>query len=636
MKRETHTERLGPDAAGAASGGLAAGDEFAGHRIESELGRGGMGVVYRARHLALDLERALKIIAPTLSSDERFRARFRREARAAAAVEHPNVVSVHHAGEEADRLYLSMRLVRGTDVGELVAREGPFEPARAVAILRAVAAGLDAAHERGLVHRDVKPSNILLERRAGAEHVFVTDFGISRLAEGATAPTATYEFIGSTDYVAPEQIEGGDLDRRADVYSLGGVAHHMLTGEPPFPRRSGPATLVAHAAAPRPRASAIRPGLPPDADLAIARAMAVRPADRFATAGELAEAFERAFSHNRSHGRERRRSPATAIAAPARRTILAVVAALALAAVAAAALLAGGSAEDPAEPEAGRAEVAAIDVGRAPVGVAVGDSTVWAASHSDGTLWGIDPRNDRSASRVLASGADRPRSVAVGFGSLWVVDPVADELVRLSTGEAGAARRIPVGRRPSDVVLDRRFVWVANEGDDTVSRIDPSENVADRVVKVGDAPRSIAAGRDAVWVANMGDGSVSRIDPDRAATVAAPIDVGSSPNDLAVGAGSVWVVDSLGDSLRRIDSDTAAVRGDPIEVGDEPRGVAFGLGDVWVANSDDDTVTRVDAADREIVGRPIAVGDDPADVVVGFDSVWTANFRDGTVTRIEP
>ena len=269
---------------------LRPGSTFAGHRIEEVIGGGGMGVVYRARHLALERERALKVVAPMFSADQRFRERFKRESRLAAQVEHPNVITVHHAGEEGGQLYLAMRLVDGVDLRSLVQASGPLNPARAVHFLSGIAAGLDAAHAKGLIHRDVKPANVLIEPNGDGERVFLTDFGISRLAGSEESLTTTGELIGSVDYVAPEQIEGEQLDRRTDVYALGGVLHFLLTGQPPFPRDTELAKLFAHANAPRPRPSEVVPGLPPAIDDVVAKAMAKRPEDRYGSAGELAAA----------------------------------------------------------------------------------------------------------------------------------------------------------------------------------------------------------------------------------------------------------------------------------------------------------------------------------------------------------
>src|SRR5438067_441195 len=220
----------------ALGGGAAAGEplvvvgtELAGYRIESLLGRGGMGVVYRARDLALERNVALKLLAPELAQDVRFRDRFLRESRLAASLDHPAIVPVFDAGEVAGQLYIAMRLVEGTDLKALLRGEGKLEPARALAIVSQVADALDAAHERGLVHRDVKPSNVLLDARG---HAYLADFGLSRrLGEVAAALGAT-QSLGTVDYVSPEQIRGEELDGRADLYSLGCLLHECLTGEP--------------------------------------------------------------------------------------------------------------------------------------------------------------------------------------------------------------------------------------------------------------------------------------------------------------------------------------------------------------------------------------------------------------------
>src|SRR4051794_33548799 len=211
---------------------LAPGDVFAGHRIEDVAGRGGMGVVYRAMQLGLDRIVALKLITPALAGDPDFRARFVRESRAAASIEHPHVIPIFSAGEEQDVLYISMRFVDGQDLRALLRADGPLEPRRAARIVAQVAAALDAAHERGLVHRDVKPANILL---TPTDHAYLTDFGLTkRVGEGATQVSRPGGWVGTLGYVSPEQVRGERIDARADVYALGAVLFHALTGGPPF------------------------------------------------------------------------------------------------------------------------------------------------------------------------------------------------------------------------------------------------------------------------------------------------------------------------------------------------------------------------------------------------------------------
>ena len=303
--------------------GPAPGAEFAGHFIEAVIGEGGMGVVYRARNLALDRMRALKVVSPRLSADARFRERFRRESRLAASIEHPNVIPVHQAGEEGGHLYLAMRLVEGGDLRHMVIVEGPLEPTEAAGVIEAVAAGLDAAHAAGLIHRDVKPANVLVGSGADAGRVYLTDFGISRTASGGETVTDSGELVGTADYVAPEQIAGDDVDHRADIYALGAVLHFALTGQAPFPRDNELATLFAHSNAPRPRPSQARPGLPEAIDPVVEKAMAIDPEERFQSAGALARALVGVvegeptvpFGPSRPAARDRRR-PGRARPAP--------------------------------------------------------------------------------------------------------------------------------------------------------------------------------------------------------------------------------------------------------------------------------------------------------------------------------
>ena len=273
------------------------GSTFAGHRIDGVAGRGAMGVVFRATDLVLDRRVALKLIATPLARDPVFRARFERECRIAAGLDHPNVVPIFHAGQESGQLYVTMRFVEGTDLKALLARERWLDPARAVALVAQVAAALDEAHAHGLVHRDVKPANVLIAERAGGERAYLTDFGVSkqRTAEDP-ALTGTGMAIGSVDYMAPEQAEVAPVDARTDVYALGCVLFHALTGSVPFIRGNDLERMWAHVHEPPPAPSSIESRLPPRLDDVLARALAKRPDDRYASAGELAAAARAATS----------------------------------------------------------------------------------------------------------------------------------------------------------------------------------------------------------------------------------------------------------------------------------------------------------------------------------------------------
>jgi DNA-binding beta-propeller fold protein YncE len=273
------------------------GSRIAGYRLEEQIGRGGMAVVYRAHEARLDRNVALKILAPRLAADEAFQKRFIRESRIAAAVDHPNIIPVFDAGEADGVLYIAMRFVHGPDVRTLLDTEGALPAARAVDIITQVASALDAAHARGLVHRDVKPGNMLLDTTAGGgrqDHVYLSDFGLGKqtLEElGQSGLTAQGQFLGTLDYMAPEQVEGGRVDGRADQYALACAAFELLSGAPPFRRDAGMAVVWAKLSESPPLLSTRRTGLPGAVDAVLSRAMAKDPAGRYRTCGEFATAL---------------------------------------------------------------------------------------------------------------------------------------------------------------------------------------------------------------------------------------------------------------------------------------------------------------------------------------------------------
>ena len=310
------------------------GDVIAGHRLLSVIGRGGMSVVFLAEHIELRRNVALKVLGAQLAEDDAFRERFIRESRMAAALDHPNIVTVYDAGEADGLLYISMRNVEGTDLERLLRAETRLDPGRAVALVSQAAAALDAAHDAGLVHRDVKPGNILLttDPVTSADHAFLSDFGVTKRIETGAGLTRSGQFVGTVDYVAPEQIQDRDVDGRADVYSLGCVLYRCLVGEVPFPRETEIATIYAQVQDPPPVPSERRPDLPGGFDAPIARALAKSREDRFETCTAFADAAGEVV-------RPRRPSPVAVVAPVAqprpttsRRRVGLVVAGLAVAA----------------------------------------------------------------------------------------------------------------------------------------------------------------------------------------------------------------------------------------------------------------------------------------------------------------
>jgi len=419
------------------------GAELAGYRIEALIGRGASGGVYLAEHVRLGRKVALKILSPELAADDVFRQRFIRESRLAAELDHPGIVTVYDAGEEGGTPYISMRLVEGTDLATLLDRER-LDPERAVRLVSQVAEALDAAHARGLVHRDVKPANILLAPGPGSpERAFLSDFGIAKRSGSLPELTRTGHFVGTLDYVAPEQIRGEEIDGRADQYSLACVLYHCLTGEPPFARPSEVAVIYAHLNDDPPRPSARRPDLPAGFDAVVERGLAKAPEDRYASCSALGVAAENAVrgrwpdtavtpapTLSAAHGRRPGRARRFAIVGVAGAVVSAVVIAAVLFAF-------PRSADDPEEPSPPAppatpvADLTWTEVVRGPLGgpgnqaivravvtstgiVAVGerasatgdlDMAVWASA--DGETWeavtseALEAPDDQSATGIV-------------------------------------------------------------------------------------------------------------------------------------------------------------------------------------------------------------------------------------------
>jgi serine/threonine-protein kinase len=270
------------------------GQQIAGFQLEQEIGHGGMAVVYRAQDLALGRVVAVKLLAPELARNEAFRQRFASESRAAAAIDHPHIIPVFAAGESGGVLYIAMRYVEGRDLRWLLDRQGTLPVPQAVRITTQIASALDAAHAHGLVHRDVKPGNVLVAEGTDSEHpehVYLTDFGLTKKSSSLTGFTTVGQFVGTVDYVAPEQISGRPVDGRGDLYSLACLVFELLTGSAPYQRDDDLALLWAHLHDSPPMVTEARPGLPPPLDAVLVRALAKDPDDRYSTCMDFAMAL---------------------------------------------------------------------------------------------------------------------------------------------------------------------------------------------------------------------------------------------------------------------------------------------------------------------------------------------------------
>ncbi len=310
----TLVDRLASASRPAAASELTPGAQFAGFVIDRIAGRGGMGVVYRAQQQRPARTVALKVVSPEFADDAEFRSRFEHECEIAASIEHSNVIPVYEVGDAAGHLYIAMRYVAGTDLGAILRAEGRLDPVRATRILAELTAALDAAHARGLVHRDIKPGNVLIAREGDRDHVYLTDFGLAKPAS-SDGRTRVGAFVGTLDYAAPEQLQGQRVDARTDVYAAGCLLFEMLTGRVPFAEEHEASIIYAHMSSPPPSARALVPDLPPEIDDVIARAMAKDPAERYPSAGDLGRAAMAAVAGELGTASER--SVATGRAAPA-------------------------------------------------------------------------------------------------------------------------------------------------------------------------------------------------------------------------------------------------------------------------------------------------------------------------------
>ncbi len=604
----------------------AIGSTLAGYRLDALIARGGMGVVYRATHLALDRPVALKVIARHFAGDEGFRDRFLRESRLAARLDHPSVVPVYDAREEAGELIVAMRLVEGGDLRKRIKAQGPLPPGEAVELLGQIAQALDAAHAAGIVHRDVKPHNILLE----GDRAYLTDFGLAK-ALGDSGVLSGASVVGTAEYMSPEQWRGEQVGPAADVYSLGCVLYEALTGVVPYARRAGDA----------------EPEMPRGFDAVIERAVAKDPDERYATAGEMIEAAREHQGAIPAATRVLSRPPERPTLRPGgeersqpglyrwRRQIASVFAAwfvVPLVVLAVGAVVVGlylFLTED------GPHVSQPIEVAHPPLRLAVGLGSVWATSARDDFLSQVDPQTLTLADRSLHLG-ERVSGVTVGAGSVWVSSPRRGEVLRVDPEARRVIARVDVGGRPGAIVAGGGRIWVADDAGGGVTAINAAGG---RVFKRGIPPHAtplrLAVGAGAVWVSSASTGAVRRIDL-TSATVGAPVAVGRGPAGLTVGGGFVWVANSRSDSVTRVDPATHTLVGLPIAVGERPGGIDAGTESVWVANSGDGTVSRIGIESGELEGDPISVGPDPGAIVVGLDAVWVANNGDGTVSRIEP
>jgi serine/threonine-protein kinase len=634
------------------------GTELAGYRLERLLGRGGMSVVYLAEDLRLSRRVALKLLAPELAEDTGFRERFLRESRLAASLDHPNVIPIYEAGEAEGVLFIAMRYVDGTDLKALLAAEGTLEPARALGLLDQVAEALDVAHGQGLIHRDVKPGNVLIDARAGREHVYLSDFGLTKQTGSESGLTETGQFMGTADYVSPEQVARQPATAASDLYALGCVLYECLAGEPPFRAESLMGVLYGHVNEPVPSLHDRRPELPEAVDPVMERALAKDPGLRQPSCRELVDDARSAL--------EVRAEPSAAAGLTRRRLLIAGgVVVLSAAAAASAVLLTrrddGETAPLVAAPgsvvridPATNQPVAAVSLegwsGTGPI--AVGGGAVWVANLLDGTVSRIDPDAGVVTKTVSVRGSTAPLGIAVGDGTVWVAGSFegTGTLTEIDAATGRVRRTYSFDRAdPVGVALDAGAVWVsANDLEGpALLRLDPATGAQVAEIPLPMQVGAVAAGEGSVWTASApvsaggaepGSGAVWRIDP-ATNEIVATTDL-TDVVALALGEGAVWIARGYSGAVGavRLDPATNAVVA-TVEAGSvgtsHTQIISVGAGAVWLAGQIQGTVLRIDPATntaaatidlREEASPGVATNVGPYAISAGEEGVWTGIF----------
>jgi protein kinase-like protein len=633
--------------------GLSVGDVVGGRfSLVSELGEGGMSRVYEALDLRYDRSAAVKVLARWLAEDEEFRQRFERESVSAERVTHPHVLPIWDHGEENGQLFLATPLC-DIDLGELITSRGQLELDRTLSIIAQVAWALDWAHGRGVVHRDVKPENVLLITGPGSDHAYLADFGLARANRDQTLTQAGHPAGLTPAYAAPEQWRGEAVGPAADQYALAATLFTCLAGHPPFHPRRGPSLRDAHLSESPPELHGVVGGLPDALAEAVNRGLAKNPSHRFGTCGELVAAAQTAAQRARPsstpHPVGDKVAQPTLVDAPGteaapRESEPAPPAA------------AGAAAPDAAASEATTPPGAA-----APVPAATAPPSAPAPPAAPGAGPPLAPagppapagRPSRPRGRIVA-GAVALAVVVLGVLGAVLLSGSGDSPTagdrRPASGEGGGTgagrgggggeggggvQHITVGASPRALAAGEGGLWVANSGDSTVTRIAPrTGEVRAAAVAAVEQPFGVAVAGDRVWVVG-GGGQLAEIEA-RSGKRLRTTNLRIQADGIGAGPSALWILNDTAGTVTRVDvSSGRPVAGTPVQVGGGTSDIAVGLGAVWVTHSSSATLTKLDSATGQVT-RTINLRGAVGGVAVDDSAVWVANPARGKLIRVDP
>jgi sugar lactone lactonase YvrE len=602
-----------------------------------------MGVVFRATQLALGRPVALKAIAPELAADAEYRERFQSESQLTAIIDHPNVIPVYEAGESDETLYLIMRWIDGTDLRQLFNKSPQVPARRAIRLLRPVGSALAAAHRHGLVHRDVKPANVLIAPSYDdddEDHIYLTDFGIARRSDGKSL-TGTGKFVGTIDYMAPERIEGKKGDASCDTYSLGCMLFEALTGHVPFNRPTDISKMFAHVNDPVPSARAEVDGVPELLDEIITKSMAKRPEDRFGSAGEMTAALGRALLELETGERTIVSAPQAAVRSPAATaeptelpepTAAASEPTAAMSEPTAVMREPGPTVAQPPAPRSRRSPilwalpiVALLVVAGVLVAVLSGGNN---AAGAQVQIHGSGLTEGRTITLPAA-----PAAISVGTQNLWASLPGRNEIVRSSLTTA-AQETFPAAGNPSAIVAGVSAVWVAEPGTQTLAQFNGDLGKEVHSAKLHGTPGAIALDQQdsTAWVADS-SGAISHVALGGAVT-GTPGHSAPAASSLAFGDGAAWGTNGTSKGLVQVDAGTSGTS-TAFFAGSSPIAVTVDQG-VWSANANGQ-LTRFNPQPGQLRLNADLVVAPELDAVAATDPgpyVWALSKQKRTLYRV--